>query len=57
MDGLPWPAAYLHDLGKLAVPLEILEKPDRLNAEFNTIRASAQVEAAKEYIAFRAALI
>ncbi|MEW6218553.1 MAG: HD domain-containing phosphohydrolase [Thermodesulfobacteriota bacterium] len=32
-------AGHLHDLGKLAVPLEILEKPDRLTpAEVNVIR-------------------
>lgn len=32
-------AAYLHDLGKLAVPQEILEKPGRLTEqEFNIIR-------------------
>jgi putative nucleotidyltransferase with HDIG domain len=33
----------LHDLGKAAVPLEILNKPDRLTAEeFNTIKAHCQ---------------
>ena len=32
-------AGYLHDLGKLAVPTEILEKPARLSsAEFNVIK-------------------
>jgi HD-GYP domain-containing protein (c-di-GMP phosphodiesterase class II) len=32
-------AGYLHDLGKLAVPTEILEKPARLtSAEFNIIK-------------------
>ncbi|MCK8824924.1 HD-GYP domain-containing protein [Fuchsiella alkaliacetigena] len=32
-------AGYLHDLGKLAVPTEILEKPDKLTeAEFNIIK-------------------
>jgi len=32
-------AGYLHDLGKLAVPSEILEKPSRLqNNEFNVMR-------------------
>lgn len=32
-------AGYLHDLGKLAVPTEILEKPDKLSvAERNVIR-------------------
>lgn len=32
-------AGYLHDLGKLAVPPEILEKPDALtNSEYNIIR-------------------
>jgi len=32
-------AGYLHDLGKLAVPAEILEKPDKLSgAEFAVIR-------------------
>lgn len=32
-------AAYLHDLGKLAIPQEILEKPGRLTErEFNIIR-------------------
>jgi HD-GYP domain-containing protein (c-di-GMP phosphodiesterase class II) len=32
-------AAYLHDLGKLAVPPEILNKPDGLSdIEFNTIK-------------------
>jgi HD-GYP domain-containing protein (c-di-GMP phosphodiesterase class II) len=32
-------AGYLHDLGKLAVPSEILEKPSRLEAkEFNVMR-------------------
>lgn len=33
-------AGYLHDLGKLAVPPEILEKPGKLNEqEFNVIRS------------------
>ncbi len=33
-------AGYLHDLGKLAVPTEILEKPSRLTEdEFNIIRS------------------
>jgi len=33
-------AAHLHDLGKLAVPLEILEKPDRFtDDEWNTMRS------------------
>jgi HD-GYP domain-containing protein (c-di-GMP phosphodiesterase class II) len=33
-------AGYLHDLGKLAVPREILEKPGRLTSEeFNVIRS------------------
>lgn len=33
-------AGYLHDLGKLAIPTEILEKPDGLlNQEFNVIRS------------------
>ncbi len=33
-------AGYLHDLGKLAVPTEILEKPAKLTeAEFNIIRS------------------
>lgn len=33
-------AGYLHDLGKLAVKSEILQKPDKLNVEeFNEIRA------------------
>jgi len=33
-------AGYLHDLGKLAVPKEILEKPAKLTAEeFNVIRS------------------
>ena len=33
-------AGYLHDLGKLAVKNEILEKPEKLNsAEFNIIRS------------------
>jgi HD-GYP domain-containing protein (c-di-GMP phosphodiesterase class II) len=33
-------AGYLHDLGKLAVPTEILEKPDKLtNTEFAVIRS------------------
>jgi len=33
-------AGYLHDLGKLAVPAEILEKPDKLTAaEFAVIRS------------------
>jgi len=33
-------AGYLHDLGKLAVPAEILEKPARLTkSEFNTIKS------------------
>lgn len=32
-------AGYLHDLGKLAVPTEVLEKPGKLNEnEFNIIR-------------------
>lgn len=32
-------AGYLHDIGKLAIPQEILEKPDRLtNDEFNIIK-------------------
>jgi HD-GYP domain-containing protein (c-di-GMP phosphodiesterase class II) len=35
-------AAYLHDLGKLAVPSEILEKPDRLTqAEWGVMRTHA----------------
>jgi HD-GYP domain-containing protein (c-di-GMP phosphodiesterase class II) len=35
-------AGYLHDLGKLAVPPEILEKPTRLTSdEFNLIRSHA----------------
>lgn len=35
-------AAYLHDLGKLAVPTEILEKPDRLDvAEWHVMRSHA----------------
>lgn len=33
-------AGYLHDLGKLAVPTEILEKPEKLTEyEFNIIRS------------------
>ncbi|MDD3000429.1 MAG: HD domain-containing protein [Candidatus Riflebacteria bacterium] len=33
-------AGYLHDLGKLAIPKEILEKPDKLTPEeFNFMRA------------------
>lgn len=33
-------AGYLHDLGKLTIDKEILEKPDKLNAsEFNAIRS------------------
>jgi HD-GYP domain-containing protein (c-di-GMP phosphodiesterase class II) len=33
-------AGYLHDLGKLAVPKEILEKPDKLSMEeFNIVRS------------------
>lgn len=33
-------AGYLHDLGKLAVSSEILEKPDKLNSnEFNEVRS------------------
>ncbi|MCL5036848.1 MAG: HD domain-containing protein [Chloroflexi bacterium] len=33
-------AGYLHDLGKLAVPTEILEKPDKLTEEeFNIMRS------------------
>ncbi|MCC6694842.1 MAG: HD domain-containing protein [Candidatus Hydrogenedentes bacterium] len=33
-------AAYLHDLGKLAIPIEILEKPAALNdAEWHVMRA------------------
>ena len=33
-------AGYLHDLGKLAIPTEILEKPDKLTTEeFNLMRA------------------
>jgi len=33
-------AAYLHDLGKLAIPTEILEKPEQLTAEeFSVVRA------------------
>jgi len=33
-------AGYLHDLGKLAIPTEILEKPGKLsNDEFNQMRA------------------
>jgi HD-GYP domain-containing protein (c-di-GMP phosphodiesterase class II) len=33
-------AGYLHDLGKLAIPKEILEKPDKLTVEeFNYMRA------------------
>lgn len=33
-------AGYLHDLGKLAVPAEILEKPDKLTAaEFAVVRS------------------
>lgn len=33
-------AGYLHDLGKLAVRREVLEKPDKLNTvEFNTIKS------------------
>lgn len=33
-------AAFLHDLGKLAIPTEILEKPDRLTPdEFSIVRA------------------
>ena len=33
-------AGYLHDLGKLAVPKEILEKPDKLSMqEFNVVRS------------------
>lgn len=32
-------AGYLHDLGKLAIPVEILEKPDRLTKEeFNIVK-------------------
>lgn len=32
-------AGYMHDLGKLAVPVEILDKPSRLNRkEFNVVR-------------------
>lgn len=35
-------AGYLHDLGKLAVPQEILEKPGKLTpAEFNVIKTHA----------------
>ncbi len=35
-------AGHLHDLGKLAVPLEILEKPDKLTAaEFSLVKAHA----------------
>ncbi|HBN08146.1 MAG TPA: phosphohydrolase [Cyanobacteria bacterium UBA8530] len=38
--GLLWVAGCFHDLGKLAVPNEILEKPKALNeAEFNVVRA------------------
>lgn len=33
-------AGYLHDLGKLVVPKEILEKPSKLTEdEFNVIRS------------------
>ena len=33
-------AGYLHDLGKLAVPVEILDKPAKLSREeFNVIRS------------------
>ncbi|MGC8574942.1 MAG: HD-GYP domain-containing protein [Caldisericum sp.] len=33
-------AGYLHDLGKLAVPKEILEKPDKLSTEeFNVVKS------------------
>ncbi len=35
-------AGYLHDIGKLVVPVEILEKPDKLNRlEFNIIKSHA----------------
>ena len=35
-------AGYLHDLGKLAVPKEILEKPGKLTAtEFNIVKTHA----------------
>jgi len=35
-------AGYLHDIGKLAVPSEILEKPDKLSThEFNVMKSHA----------------
>jgi HD-GYP domain-containing protein (c-di-GMP phosphodiesterase class II) len=35
-------AGYFHDIGKLAVPAEILEKPDKLSVEeFNVIKSHA----------------
>ena len=50
-------AAYLHDIGKLAIPNEIIEKPGKLNDdEMNAIRESAQRDAVSSYGRFQDSL-
>ncbi len=42
IDKLQW-AALLHDIGKLEIPYEILNKPDHLNyGEYEIVQAHAE---------------
>jgi HD-GYP domain-containing protein (c-di-GMP phosphodiesterase class II) len=37
-------AAYLHDIGKIITPLEIMNKPDRLDSDFEPVKLKLQVK-------------